>query len=104
MRSEDDVPVGTAHLVREDIDEGGLVVPALDEAELDAACERLFELIAVALDREGGVVRREDEPDDAAGSAGKRVSAASAMRGGQCFIPVYTGARAHVRALHASAR
>ncbi len=64
MRGEDDVCVGSAHAVGEQVDEARLVVPALDERQLGAAAERRLELLAVALDRQGGIVRREDEADD----------------------------------------
>ena len=37
VRGEDDVRVGAAHPIGEQLDEAGLVVPALDEAELRAA-------------------------------------------------------------------
>ena len=70
MRGEDDVRVGAAHAVGEQLDEAGLVVPALDEAQLAAAGERALELLAVARDRERGVVRREHEPDDLLGPRG----------------------------------
>ena len=68
MRREHDVRVGAADAVREQLDEAGLEVPAVDEAELRAGGERLLELVAVALDRERGVVRREHKADDAVGA------------------------------------
>ena len=40
VRGEDDVRVGAADAVGEELDEARLVVPALDEAELGAAGER----------------------------------------------------------------
>src|SRR5438270_7592086 len=58
VRGEDDVRVGAADAVGEQLDEAGLVVPALDEAQLRPARERPLELIAVTRDRESGVVRR----------------------------------------------
>ena len=61
VRREDDVRAGAAHAVGEQLDEARLVVPALDEAQLRAAVERTLELLAVARDRERGVVRREHE-------------------------------------------
>ena len=89
VRGEDDVRVGAAHPVGEQLDEAGLVVPAVDEAKLGAAVERRFELVAVALDRERRVVRREHEADDRARRLPRRPPrAASAMRGVQCFMPV----------------
>ena len=48
----------------EQLDEAGLVVPAVDEAQIGAVAERLLELVAIALDRERGVVRCEHEADD----------------------------------------
>ena len=48
-------------------------MPALDEDELDAARERIFELLSVAGDREARIVRREHEADD--GSRAGRESA-----------------------------
>ena len=72
VRGEDDVRVGAADAVGEQLDEAGLVVPALDEAELRAAGERTLELLPVARDRERGVVRREHEPDDLLGSGRDR--------------------------------
>ena len=92
VRREDDVRVRAADLVGEQLDEAGLVVPAVDEAQLGAVVERLLELVAIALDRERGVVRREHEADDrVARLPASAASAASAMRGGQCFMPVKTG-------------
>ena len=44
-------------------------VPALDEAQPGASVERVLEPLAVAVDRELRVVRREDEPDDRVGAA-----------------------------------
>ena len=94
-----------AHAVGEQLDEARLVVPALDERELGAARERLLELVAVALDRERRVVRREHEPDDALGAAGER-----RLRGvGDARRPVLhprvaPAARAPPRAPRASAR
>ncbi len=75
----------------EQVDEAGLVVPALDEGELGAAGEGLLELLAVAGDRETRVVGREHEPGDASAPGASAASAASAIRGVQCFIPVKTG-------------
>ena len=72
VRGEDDVRVGAANAVGEQLDEAGLVVPALDEAELRAAGERALELLAVARDRQRRVVRREHEADDLLGSRGDR--------------------------------
>ena len=64
--------VRAAHPVGEELDEAGFVVPALDEAELGASGERALELLAVARDRERGVVRRENEPDNLLRSRGDR--------------------------------
>ena len=66
VRGEDDVRVGAADAVGEELDEARLVVPALDEprarrgprAPSSSCC-------AVAGDREPRVVRREHEADDA---------------------------------------
>ena len=65
VRGEDDVRARSANAVGEERDEPGVVVPALDEGELGAVVERVFELVAVAGDREPAVVRGEHEPDDA---------------------------------------
>ena len=51
VRREDDVRVRAAHALGEEVDEARLVVPALDERELGAAAERVFELLPVAGDR-----------------------------------------------------
>ena len=75
----------------EELDEPARGVPALDEAQLGAAGERALELLAVAGDREARVVRRENEADDDVRARRSAASAASAMRGVQCFIPVKTG-------------
>ena len=64
--------VGSAHALREQVDEAGLVVPALDEVELRAPGERALELLAVAGDRECRVVRREHEADYLLRSFGNR--------------------------------
>src|SRR5438067_9752506 len=64
--------VGAADTIGKQLDEAGLVVPTLDEAELPAAAERTLELLAVARDRERRVVRGEDEADDLLGSGGNR--------------------------------
>ena len=72
VRREDDVRVGAADALGEELDEAGLVVPALDEVELRAAGERRLELRPVARDRHRRVVRREDEPDDLVGASGER--------------------------------
>src|SRR5262245_16395494 len=69
MRSEDDVRAGPAHAVGEDVHIRLVHVPALDEAQPDAPVERVLEPLAVAVDRELRVVRREDEPDDQVGAA-----------------------------------
>ena len=92
VRGEDDVRVGAAHAVREQLDEAGLVVPALDEAQLGAAGERLLDLVAVARDREraSSAARARARRSSSAPAASAR-SAASAIRGVQCFIPVKTG-------------
>ena len=58
--------------VGEQLDEAGLVVPAVDEAQLGASVERALELLAIALDRERRVVRREHEADDRLGACGER--------------------------------
>ena len=68
---EDDVCVGSADAVRQQLDEAGLVVPAVDEGELGAAVESALELAAVAGDRHRRVVRREHEPDDRLGAGGR---------------------------------
>ncbi len=72
VRREHDVRVGAANLRREELDEAGLVVPAVDEAQLGASVERALELLAIALNRERRVVRREDEADDRFGAARER--------------------------------
>ena len=72
VRREDGVRVGAADAVGEQLDEARLVVPALDEAQLRAAGQRAFELLAVTRDRERRVVRSEDEADDLAGAGGQR--------------------------------
>ncbi len=64
MRGEDDVCLGPAHPVGEEVDEPRLGPPALDERELRAVAERRFDLAPIARDRERRVVRREDEADD----------------------------------------
>jgi hypothetical protein len=46
------VRVGAADATGEQLDEAGLVVPALDEAQLCSARKRPFQLLAVARDRE----------------------------------------------------
>ena len=74
VRREDDMRVGAANPVGEQLDEAGLVVPAVDEAQLGAAGERTLELLAVARDRQRRVVRREHEPDDLLRSRGDRSS------------------------------
>ena len=62
---EDDVLVFLRHKpLREQRDEAGLVAPALDEAQVRAAGDRVDELRPVLLDREGRVVRRQHQPDD----------------------------------------
>ena len=61
-----------AHLRREQLDEAGLVVPALDEVQLGAVSERGVELRAVPGDRHRGVVRREDKTDDLVRASGER--------------------------------
>ena len=91
VRREDDVRVGPAHAVGEQVDEAGVVAPALDEGELGAPAERVLELPAVAADRERRVVRREHEPDDRPRAGPSARSTASPMCGCQCFIPVHTG-------------
>ena len=68
MRCEDDVCVGAADAVGEQLDEAGLEVPAVDEVEFRPGGERLLELVAIALDRQRGVVRREHQPDDPLGT------------------------------------
>jgi hypothetical protein len=65
VRCEDDVGVRSAHLVCEDVQERVVVVPAVDETELGTTVERRLELLAVPLDREGRIVRRKHESDDA---------------------------------------
>ena len=60
------------HAVGEQLDEAGLEMPALDERELGPPCERLLELVAVALDRERRVVRSQHDADDPLGSSGER--------------------------------
>ena len=73
VRGEDDVRVAfRARGRRGTSTNAGLVVPALDEAQLRAAVERLLELLAVAGDREPRVVRREHEPDDRVGAGRER--------------------------------
>ena len=72
VRGEDDMRVGAADAIGKQLDEAGLVVPALDEAELPVTCERALELLAVARDRERGVVRGEHDTDDLLGSRGNR--------------------------------
>jgi hypothetical protein len=57
VRREDDVRVGAADAVGEQLDEPALVVPALDERDCRAARDRILELRAVARDREAAVVR-----------------------------------------------
>ena len=74
---EDDVRAaldegGAADAAGEQVDEAGLFVPALDEPQLGAAGDRTLELVAVALDRHDGVVRREHEPDEHVGAARER--------------------------------
>ncbi len=68
VRGEDDMGLGAADAVCEQLDETRLLVPALDEAQLPATAERPLELLAIAGDRERGVVRSEHEPDDLLGS------------------------------------
>src|SRR5436189_4504848 len=70
MSGEDDMRAGSANLGGEELDEAGLVVPGVDEAKLGAPRERGLELVAVALDRERGVVRRENQADDEVGTPG----------------------------------
>ena len=72
MRREDHVGVGAANTLGEQVDEAGLLVPALDEAQLCASGERMLELFAVARDRKRGVVRRQHEPDDLLCAGSKR--------------------------------
>ena len=44
-------------------------VPAVDEAQRDTSVERVLQPLAIAVDRQLRVVRREDEPDDQVGIA-----------------------------------
>src|SRR5829696_3347396 len=62
MRREDDVGVSPAHPVGEHVEERLVVMPAVDEDEVGATVEPRLEPLAVAGDRETGVVRREHEP------------------------------------------
>ena len=74
VRGEDDVLVLLKHEpLREELDEAGVGAPALDEAQLGAAGERVDELRAVLLDRQRRVVRREHEADDRVGAARQRL-------------------------------
>ena len=92
VRGEDDVCVGSADAVGEQLDEAGLVVPAVDEG----AARRGRRAPA----RAGRGSRRSRAPSSAARARARRscprrrrraASAASAMRGVQCFMPVKTG-------------
>ena len=73
VRGEDHVRVRSADPVGEHVQVRLVVVPALDEPELGAACEALLEPLAVAVDRERRVVRREDEADDRVRAARERL-------------------------------
>jgi len=64
VRREDYVGVGASDPVGEDVDEGPVVVPALDHDELGPVADGLGDAVAVAADRDARVVRCEDEPDD----------------------------------------
>ena len=52
VRGEDDVRIGPAHPVGEEVDEPRLGPPALDERELRSVAERCFDLAPIARDRE----------------------------------------------------
>ena len=72
VRGEDDVRVGAAHAVGQELDVRLVVVPALHEGELGAAVERILEPVAVAADRDARVVRGEHEPDEPLGAVRER--------------------------------
>jgi hypothetical protein len=61
VRREDDVGVGAADPVGEDVEEGPVVVPALDHHELGRSPTASARRSAVAPDRDARVVRCEDE-------------------------------------------
>ncbi len=69
VRREDDVRVGPAHAVGEHGEVRLVHVPALDEAQPGAPVERVLEPLAVAVDGQRRVVRREHEADDRVGAA-----------------------------------
>ena len=72
MSGEDDVRGRAADTRGEQLDEPGLVVPAVDETKLRATRERPLELVAIALDRERRIVRCEDDPGDLVRTGGER--------------------------------
>ena len=72
MSGEDDVAVESAHTRRQHLEKRIVVVPALDEDELCSALERRLQPLAIAGDREAGVMRREHEPDERLGSTRER--------------------------------
>jgi hypothetical protein len=51
VRGEDDVRLGPADAIGEQLDEARLFVPALDEGELGAARECALQLLSVPSDR-----------------------------------------------------
>ena len=88
VRREDDVGVGPAHALGEQLEVGLVVVPALDEDELGAVVEGVLEAVAVPADREcaSSAARARAATIRSAPSASAR-STASAIRGVQCFMP-----------------
>ena len=64
VRGEDHPRVGGAHAVGENVQEPGMVVPALDERDFRAAGDGSVEALSVLADREPRVMRREHQSDD----------------------------------------
>ena len=73
MGREDDVAGLAAHAIGQDVEVRLVRVPALDEAELGAARERVDEPLAIALDGEARIVRRQHDADDRLGAGGERL-------------------------------
>ncbi len=72
MGGEDDVAGLAAHAIGQDVEIRLVRVPALDEAELGTVHERVDEPLAIALDGQARIVRRQHDADDRLGAGGER--------------------------------
>ncbi len=71
MSRENHMRSRSAHPLREQLHEAGIVVPALHEDELGAPVERFLEPAPVVADREARVVRGEHEADQSRRTLGE---------------------------------